>query len=114
MFIAVYGTLKSGYGNSRLLQNCTLVGTGHIQGHRLYQSGIPYVVKDDTSDYSIEVEVYKVPSTELDSIDSLEGHPRWYRREPTEVVLADGTVLAEIYKVQEAPQGTKENTSGVY
>ena len=115
MKIAVYGTLKSMYGNNRLMQGSTLVGTGWITGHRLYEAGIPFVVKDNTADYSIQVEVYEVPEDQLPRIDSLEGHPTWYKREPTDVIMEDSTSLSsEVYKMAHQPEGTIENITGVF
>ena len=115
MKIAVYGTLKSGFGNNVLMKGSTLLTEGKISGHRLFQAGIPYVVKDDTSDYDITVEVYEVPESKVPNIDSLEGHPDWYRREVTEVRTMNGDVIhAWVYKTPAAPMGTTENTTGVY
>lgn len=115
MIIAVYGTLKSQYGNNSLMRGSTLIGEGLISGHRLFQNGIPFLVKDQESDYSVLVEVYDVPEQDVPRIDSLEGHPRWYRREPTAVQMKSGEVqVAEIYKLDTAPDNATENLSGVF
>lgn len=113
--VAVYGTLKSNYGNNVLLAAADHAADGTISGHRLYQSGIPYVVQDDTSPYDIQVEVYNVTDAELASLDRLEGHPEWYKREITPVLTEAGFIVqAYVYKMAEQPRGTTENTSGVF
>lgn|SRR5690606_2631371 len=113
--VAVYGTLKKGFGNHHLLQTSKFIAAGSISGHRLYQSGIPYVVCDATSPYTVAVEVYEVSPATLERLDSLEGHPDWYRREVTSVQLSSGeTVNAAVYKMRNQPYNTVENTSGEY
>ena len=102
MKLAVYGTLKQGYGNNVLLKDCQFLGRGTITGYRMYQSGIPYVVLDPSNDrYKVHVEVYDCPKHVVTgSVDRLEGHPEWYCRTPCVVTMEDGTeVPAEVYLV---------------
>lgn len=88
--IAVYGTLRAGFGNHRLMEDSTLVGSGLTkEKYTMYASGIPYVDKDEPTS-RIRVEVYDVKDEDLPSIDSLEGHPSWYRREEIPVELDNG------------------------
>ena len=98
--VAVYGTLREGFGNHRrLLSHVTKVGKGRTKDkYIMVQSGIPYVSKSEQKD-NIVVEVYEVDNdVTLPRLDSLEGHPRWYRREPIPVVLDNGEeVTAELY-----------------
>jgi gamma-glutamylcyclotransferase (GGCT)/AIG2-like uncharacterized protein YtfP len=47
----------------------------------------------DEKIYNVVGEVYKVDENTLASIDMLEGHPRWYFRFPTEIVMKDGKVI---------------------
>jgi len=111
--VAVYGTLKQGYGNHRLLAHVPKHADGTISGYRLFQSGIPFLVKDDTSDYDVTVEVYQVDDVTLSSLDRLEGHPSFYCRHQRQIDLPDGQSLtAWIYEHPPVPY--TENTTGVF
>lgn len=85
MLVAVYGTLKRGYGNHRLLEHCEYLGEDRIDGYRLFYSGsegsFPVAVPDEGS--KISVEVFSIGDCErtLRSLDSLEGTPWMYTRE---------------------------------
>ena len=72
--VAVYGTLKKGYGNHRLLESSTFIGSG-------------------------DVEVYDCNAFEMYDLDLLEGHPRFYKRELTEVKVNGESVSAWVYFV---------------
>jgi gamma-glutamylcyclotransferase (GGCT)/AIG2-like uncharacterized protein YtfP len=103
--IAVYGTLRKGWGNHRLIADAEFVGKGKTKEDLvLTQSGIPYVSRQKVGnpDYpasKVTVEIYRVTDPwMMNSLDSLEGHPEWYFRSPVEVELEDGNELvAEIY-----------------
>lgn len=111
--VGVYGTLKQGHGNHVLLQHVERAAVGHVSGHRLYQSGIPFLVEDSTSDYDVLVEIYDVDDKTLQSLDSLEGHPNCYCRKPLRVELEDGSSTeAWVYEYPH-PAGV-ENTTGVF
>lgn len=94
--LAVYGTLRSGFGNHGLISsgNTSPVGIGKTVGlHTLTASGIPFVLKDG-GDHRVVVEVFEVNDQEtLRRLDGLEGHPRWYCREIEQVELEDGTIV---------------------
>lgn len=93
----VYGTLMSGYGNNRLLRNETLIGPAKtIEKYELRARGIPYVNKNNPIS-QIKGEVYEVSPEALPSLDSLEGHPRWYRREKIPVEINNEIKEAWIY-----------------
>jgi len=95
MKIFVYGTLKHGYGNNRLLTGCNLLGPGIIRNHRLYNVGFPIAVKCNKS--SAIGEIWEIPedllSSTLSSLDRLEGYREFnpsssmYTRETSEVAL---------------------------
>jgi gamma-glutamylaminecyclotransferase len=92
ILIAAYGTLMSGFGNNRLFRNSTLVGKGLTQElYTMRASGIPFVNKEPTS--RIHVEVWEVPMQDLSFVDSLEGHPEWYKREEIPVELENKEVV---------------------
>lgn len=105
MLIAVYGTLKSTYGNNRILQggNASLLSEGVVRGFKLYDSGFPVAAHSDMD--SIKVEVWDIfdNSETLGRLDGLEGHrgndnpSSMYFREVVTVHTDNGTLEANMY-----------------
>lgn len=111
--VGVYGTLKQGRGNHYLLEHVEKRTDALVRGHRLYQSGIPFLVEDESSGYAVQIEVYDVDDPTLRNLDSLEGHPDCYCRKELQVELANGeTDVVWIYQYPH-PVG-EENVSGVF
>lgn len=82
--VFVYGSLKNGKGNHRLLSGSKYLGRCYVEGrHRLLSlGGFPGLVKsDDLEPQKVVGEVYQVNEETLQSLDWLEGHPRFYCRE---------------------------------
>lgn len=83
MLVAVYGTLKSGYGNNRILLegNATKIADELIVGYKLYNSGFP--VATYSEDDAISCEIWDTHGVELTKsrLDMLEGEGRMYHRE---------------------------------
>lgn len=80
---AVYGTLKKGFGNHRILEDNPLVfeGTVNIPFYMVSLGGFPGILKDDKSN-SIYIEVYEVSDQETEKrLDRLEGYPSFYNKE---------------------------------
>lgn len=96
--IFVYGTLKEGFGNHYLLSKAIKVSKAEtVRKYGMYQSGIPFVIKDEEST-TIKGEVYLVDQTTFKNIDRLEGHPSCYKREKVKVKLDnDRRATAWIY-----------------
>jgi gamma-glutamylaminecyclotransferase len=96
--IFVYGTLRSGFHNNYLLMNAKLIGKGKTKTKMaMFISGIPYVNRS-SPEYQIVGEVYSVDDSTLKRLDSLEGHPDWYKREPEPIIMDDGEeIIAELY-----------------
>jgi gamma-glutamylaminecyclotransferase len=101
--VFVYGSLKEGYGNHRLLQASTLVHHATLPyGHRMFSlGGFPGVVEADlSSGYPIHGEVYEVTERTLfESLDYLEGYDKgtdtgMYLRRPVMVELDNGELEA--------------------
>jgi gamma-glutamylaminecyclotransferase len=79
----VYGSLKKGLGNHRLLEQSKFLGRCFIEGRYKFLSlgGFPGLVMDDSSAITRVVgEVYQINEDALRSLDWLEGHPRFYKR----------------------------------
>jgi gamma-glutamylcyclotransferase (GGCT)/AIG2-like uncharacterized protein YtfP len=85
--VLVYGTLKPGERNHRLIADAVHHGAARTApGFRLLHGDIPAV--DRGGDARIEGERVAVTGAQLARMDQLESHPDWYRREI--VQLADG------------------------
>jgi gamma-glutamylcyclotransferase (GGCT)/AIG2-like uncharacterized protein YtfP len=82
--VFVYGTLKQGHGNHRLLAQSKFLGRCVLTGpFRLISlGGFPGLVEvgESDEDQDISGEVYQVSEDVLQSLDMLEGHPRFYTR----------------------------------
>ena len=94
--IAVYGTLRRGMGNHRLLQGAQHKLDYKLHEHAMYcLGGIPGVKYTGNPEDCVKVEVYQVTPEILLRLDRLEGynadtHTGMYLREPAGVVPIDG------------------------
>ena len=90
--IAVYGTLKYGNGNYfRYLSKSKYISPAETKDrYPLLIEGLPYLVNEKGLGYHVDVDLFAVSDSELARIDSLEGHPRWYKREKIQCVTLDG------------------------
>jgi gamma-glutamylaminecyclotransferase len=98
--VFVYGTLKQGNSNNRLLAGARCEGAAvTAESYGLNADGAPRVYRDAPRGYAAPVvgEVYYVDDNTLARLDSLEGHPKWYCREQVAVTVAGGCVLAWLY-----------------
>lgn len=98
--LAVYGTLRYGNGNFRRYLSYDSYMESGVTANKypMLDRGIPYVLPQKGVGHKIVVDVMAVSKTQLHSIDQLEGHPTWYKRERTEIELDDGnTVTAWLY-----------------
>jgi gamma-glutamylcyclotransferase (GGCT)/AIG2-like uncharacterized protein YtfP len=87
--VFVYGTLRAGERNHRLLNGAAFVGLARTEPRfRMVDLGhFPAIVAGGST--PIEGEVYEVDGAMLARLDQLEGHPRFYTRTP--IPLADGS-----------------------
>ena len=92
MKVFVYGTLKKGYGNHRLLESSINLGpyTTKKKYTLLHLGGFPGLIKEPLS--HIRGELYEVDDVVLKRLDWLEGHPDFYCREEIET-FEDGTPI---------------------
>lgn len=83
----VYGTLKKGYGNHRLLERASFLGEAYTDGtFDMLNSGFPVLVPNDNG-HIVKGEVYEFSDHDiLDSLDALEGEGLMYDRREIHVV----------------------------
>lgn len=105
--VAVYGTLKIGKGNHSLLSSSIYMGTARTKDlMRLCVVSLPYLVRGESEEgKNVLVELYYVDDSTLASLDRLEGHPVYYKREkmkftPEESIFSN-EVEAWVYMVDE-------------
>ena len=100
---AVYGTLKKGFGNHRILENNDLVfeGSVNIPYYMVSLGGFPGLIKDD-KDNPIHIEVYEVTDEETERrLDRLEGYPSFYNKDMIETPVGE----AHIYFLERSGYG---------
>ena len=91
--VFVYGTLKRGYGNHRLLEDAVFAGEAvTAPKYRMFDAGaFPYMVVDEDSGIPIHGEVYVITPEILERLDSLEGVAYGhYRRIKVDIDTLDG------------------------
>jgi len=86
-YVAVYGSLRQGLGNHRLLEQSELVGIHTVSlNYQLVDLGsFPGLLHTKWKTNPITVEVYAVDDETMESLDWLEGYPRFYNREQVEI-----------------------------
>jgi gamma-glutamylcyclotransferase (GGCT)/AIG2-like uncharacterized protein YtfP len=90
--VFVYGTLKRGYGNNRLLKDSTFLGKAKTKKKwAMIGAGaaFPYLLTEDDEGHYVEGEVYSVTDKVLRSLDTLEGVPHHYIAQDIEIVYED-------------------------
>lgn len=116
MLVFVYGTLKRGYGNNRLLSESTFIEEAVVRGFKAYNSGFP--VSCHSENDRLKGEVWDIGDTDKDAtakrtlrnLDSLEGEGTMYIRKsiPTESGLTvdmyvGGPHFWDFDRMQECP-----------
>lgn len=106
--LMVYGTLKQGGCNSRLMGNSKFIGTAVVApGTTLYTNGAyPMMVEcaEDAEGTGVEGEIYEVDEQTLATLDRFEGHPRHFKRTP--IKLDHVALVGDVATLSEAVQGT--------
>ena len=114
--VFVYGTLKFGYSNSDFLRTSIPIGKATTKkNHALYvdgYNGLPYLKKEPKC--KISGEVYQVNPLKLMQLDSLEGHPDYYKREKIEVIIGKKIVSCWTYFYTGSVFRCDELTNGEY
>jgi len=98
MLMAVYGTLRKGFGNYENYikpainsGKAKFIGKGKTEKkYTMHCAGIPFVIENEQT-VNIVVEVYEINDYKvIDDIDKLEGHPDWYERREVPIILDNG------------------------
>ena len=82
--VFVYGTLKAGEANHRVMTSADgeFISTAKLPGYYMVNTPwYPFAAKSDNNDDYIEGELYKVPAEKLQILDTLEGYPQLYDRD---------------------------------
>ena len=97
--IFVYGTLKRGYGNNRLLAESRFVDAAITENrYPLVVHGIPYLHDAPGVGHHVTGEVWAVTDQQLARVDQLEGHGRgFYERRRINVILMDNQEKIETW-----------------
>jgi len=80
--VFVYGTLKTDYGNNRLLEGAEYLGEDIVDGYKMFYSyGVGTFPVITEADGKIKGEVWKIdPNRHLRDLDALEGEGYMYHR----------------------------------
>jgi gamma-glutamylaminecyclotransferase len=90
--VFVYGSLKRGFGNARLLSESRYLGDAvSIDRFRMWGWGFPYIAASEDG-LPVAGELYEVDEATLANLDRLEGHPRHYCRQHRWFVVDDAKV----------------------
>lgn len=88
--VFVYGTLKKGFSNSKLLSTAEYVGDYEtVSKWAMVGKGMPFpfLIQRDLNGEYIQGEVYNINAVQLRRLDRLEGYPSLYNR--TEIMVED-------------------------
>lgn len=113
--VFVYGTLKKGYGNDRLVRDLVEhTEIALVEGYTLLDLGaFPGAVQLTTGYVVGELLTLRDPKEALRRLDRLEGHPNFYRRTKVRVLVNDGHEQdCWIYVYQNAHRRSRTNPIG--
>lgn len=98
----VYGTLKEGFGNNRILsRGARKLGPAQTEGNFILMDfgGFPGMY-EKTGQTPVTGELWEVDGDALQRCDYLEGHPTFYKRTPITVVFEGSPRKCETYFYQ--------------
>jgi gamma-glutamylaminecyclotransferase len=99
-YVFVYGSLKQGFGNNRLMLGSDFIGEAITCGkYAMMDLGwFPMLRNDMGRNTHVHGELYRVSRRVLRTLDRLEGHPHGgYRRHRIHVMTDEGKVRAWVY-----------------
>ena len=95
----IYGTLKRGSPQNRLLTGQQFLGTAEtLPQYRLYENGLyPCLVHDQDHGTTVHGELWTVTEQTLASIDEYEGAPSVFSRQPIAIAGQEAPVWAYFF-----------------
>ncbi|CAH9016553.1 AIG2-like gamma-glutamyl cyclotransferase [Vibrio phage 275E43-1] len=105
--VAVYGSLRAGMGNHRVIEGAECKGTTTVSGWDLFSLGAyPFILEGEND---LVVEVFEVDSENRQlRLDGLEGYPTFYDRKKVDTEFGE----AWIYFMHEGYAGSPLVASG--
>lgn len=105
--VAVYGTLRHGFGNHRLLKNkfSEFLGTERAMFpfRMVSLGGFPGLIPTK-EEHQITIEVYRITSDEVEqNLDDLEGYPHFYDKAKINTTWGE----ADVYILHENKYGNR-------
>ena len=92
--VFVYGSLKKGFHNHHYVEGCKGCEAS-MEGIELHSGpGFPFCQRGEGV---VHGELYEVSDKQLRSIDMLEGHPRFYKREKLYAKVNGDVIEAWVY-----------------
>ena len=90
--VFVYGSLKQGFGNHRLLESATFLGLDTTPpDYTMYSlGGFPGIIPKGNT--PIQGEVYEVDQDQFERLDMLEGYPSFYNRKLIDTAHGDAWI----------------------
>jgi gamma-glutamylcyclotransferase (GGCT)/AIG2-like uncharacterized protein YtfP len=90
--VAVYGSLRQGFGNNRWLADSKYLTTEVTSpDYEMYSlGGFPFIMPDGKT--AITIEVYEVDEQVMNRLDQLEGYPTFYDRKQIETTQGDAWI----------------------
>ncbi len=91
--VFVYGSLREGFGNHRLLERAEFLGSyrAELPFVMISLGGFPGLIESQ-QDNNITLELYQVTPQEFQNLDQLEGYPSFYDRKKITVNGTKGWV----------------------
>ena len=91
--IVVYGSLRKGMGNHRIIEHATLLSTEIVSlpFEMIDMGSYPGLIRSKEVN-DIVVEVYEVDMPTYQRVEMLEGFPSFYSREPIETTVGAGDI----------------------
>lgn len=108
MNMFVYGTLKKGHSNHKLLKRSTYIGEATIEGYCIYDLGFYPGIKVEEGS-QVAGELYEITDQVLKDLDRLEGEGYLYKREMTEARLMNGErIETAVYVYNQSVKGKRK------
>jgi len=91
--IAVYGSLRGGMGNNRIIEGATLLSTEDmaLPFEMIDMGSYPGLIRSPETN-NIKIEVYEVNEPMYKRVERLEGYPSFYNRELIETSVGPADV----------------------